>query len=548
MNAADLAVFAGVLEQLCSEMDVTLERAAFSPIISEATDRACGIYSATDGGVIAQGQRGLPIFVGIMQFSVEAFLREIEDYAEGDVYIMNDPYRGGTHLMDVRIIAPYYYDGKLVCFLANTAHWADIGGATAGGFGAWAKSIHEEGLRIGPTRIARGGKLDRNVIDLILANIRLPGDREGDLLAQLNALETGHRRLGAVIDRYGLDQFLEFSGELADYAERLTRAQIREIPNGTYAASDYLDDDGIAYDPLEIRCNLTVEDERLVFDFAGTSPECAGPLNSPIGSSTSAVFIALMHLFPDLLINNGTFRQIDVHIPDRSFLAARYPAPVSGCASEVPARVIDTVMAVVGQADSSLSQGGACSTSANLTLHGHDGDREYIMYFFAGGGYGAWDGGDGLSNACSTISMSKVPPIELLEEWYPIQFDRYGLRDGSGGQGEYRGGLGAEYLIRLNSSAQASFLGDRGKFPPQGMAGGGDGMMTTIRVLRADGSVYSPPHVSKDQDVDLQPGDQVWVRMPGGGGFGDPARRSVDLEELDQRSGFVSTSLTDGVA
>ena len=187
-----------------------------------------------------------------------------------------------------------------------------------------------------------------------------------------------------------------------------------------------------------------------------------------------------------------------------------------------------------------LSQGGACSTSANFTLHGHDGDREYIMYFFAGGGYGAYDGGDGLNNACATISMSKVPPIELLEEWYPIQFERYELRAGSGGDGRYRGGLGAEYVIRLTSAtAEASFLGDRGKFPPQGIDGGKDGGMTTIRILRTDGSTYAPPHVSKDQDITLEQGDRVWVRMPGGGGFGDPALRGEELRTLDERAGFT---------
>jgi N-methylhydantoinase B len=540
MNAAEIAVFAGALEQLCSEMDLTLERSAFSPIISESTDRACGIYAATDGGVISQGHRGLPIFVGIMQFSVEAFIRDVHDYVEGDIYMMNDPFRGGTHLMDVRIIAPYYYRGELVCFLADTAHWADIGGATPGGFGAWAKSIHEEGIVIGPTRIVRDGVIDRNVLDLIMANIRLPGDREGDLLAQLNALEVGRRRLDEVIDRYGLENFHRLSGEIADYAERLTRAQIRKIPNGTYSASDFLDDDGITFESLEIRCELTVEDERLSFDFSGTSAPCTGPVNSPVGASTSAVFIALMHMFPDLPINNGTFRQLDVKIPEGTFLNATYPKPVSGCASEVPSRVIDVVIAALGKAEPSLAQAGACSTSANFTLHGHNGEREYIMYFFAGGGYGAHDGGDGLSNASSTISMAKVPPIELLEEWYPIRFERYELRDGSAGDGQFRGGLGAEYVIALTAEhAKASFLGDRGKFPPLGIAGGDDGTMTNIQILRKDGSTYAPPHVTKDQDVVLAEGDRIWVRMPGGGGYGNPALRSAQARAIDARAGFT---------
>jgi N-methylhydantoinase B len=541
MNAAELAVFAGVLEQLCSEMDVTLERTAFSPIISESTDRSCGMYSAVDGGVIAQGRSGLPIFVGIMQFSVEAFIKEVTDYQDGDIYLMNDPYRGGTHLMDVRLVAPYYYDGELICFLADTAHWADIGGATPGGFGTRSTSIHAEGLRIPPTRILRDGSLDQNVMRLIMENIRIPQDREGDLLAQLNALNIGRSRLDAVISRYGLPRFRELCAELGDYSERVARSVIRGIPNGEFHATDFLDDDGVDFDPLVIDCTVRVEDEDLWFDFAGTSAPCAGPLNSPVGASMSAVFIALMHLFPELPINAGTFRRIHVDIPAHTFLSAEYPSPVAGCASEVPSRVIDTVMAAIGHADDSRAQGGASSTSVNFTLHGINEGREYIMYFFAGGGYGAFDGGDGLSNVCATISMSRVPPIELLEEWYPVQFETYALRDGSGGDGEFRGGLGAHYAIRIDSEiARASFLGDRGKFPAQGAAGGGPGGMTKIAIVRANGEVYLPPHVSKDQDVELHKGDRIVVRMPGGGGFGDPADRSRQAIARDERAGMLT--------
>jgi N-methylhydantoinase B len=545
MNAAELSVFAGALEQLCSEMDVTLERTAFSPIISESADRACGMYSAVNGSVIAQGRRGLPIFVGIMQFSVEAFLREVEEYAEGEIYIMNDPYRGGTHLMDTRLVAPFYYQGELICFLANTAHWADIGGATPGGFGTRSDSIHAEGIRIPPTRLVQSGNLDRNVLNLILENIRIPEDREGDLLAQLNALNVGRTRLTELIDRYGIGRFQALSSQLADYSERVARAQIRKIPNGTYNAIDFVDDDGINFEPLTIDCTMVVEDEKLTFDFTGTSAPCEGPLNSPIGASTSAVLIAMMHLFPELPINHGTFRPIEVNIPPGTFLSAVYPRPVAACASEVPSRVIDTVMAAMGEADSGRAQGGAASTSVNFTLYGLDGNREYLMYFFAGGGYGAWDSGDGLSNACATISMSQVPPIELLEEWYPIQFERYELNAGSGGDGEFRGGLGAQYLIRLDGeNAEASFLGDRGKFPPKGAAGAEPGTTTKIRIVREGGEIYAPPHVSKDQDVRLKKGDKIFVRMPGGGGYGDPAKRSQAARDLDERAGILVPSFT----
>lgn len=540
MKADELAVFAGQIEQICSEMDTALERCAFSPIISESVDRASGIYSATDGGVISQGHRGLPIFAGCMQYSVEAFLAEVADARDGDVYMLNDPYRGGTHLMDVRMIAPFVADGELVCILANTAHWADMGGAVPGGFGSRSRSIHEEGLRFGPTRLVLDGEIDQNVYRMVMDNIRVPDEREGDILAQLSALEVGRRRLAEMITRLGLGTYREYCDELGQYASRLARVYISEIPDGRYEATAWLDDDGIDFDPLRVQCALTVAGDRLRFDFEGTSPTCKGPMNSPLGASKSGVLIGLMHLFPDLPINHGTFGQIDIEIPEGSFLHAQYPSPVAGCASEVPARVIDAVILAMGQAVPELAQGSACSTSANLTVHGTDGGREFIMYFFAGGGYGGHAGGDGLSNACATISMAKVPPIELLEEWYPVRFDRYELRPGSAGAGEHRGGLGVVYELVVESErVEVSFLMDRGKFPPAGIAGGEDALGTVARIVRVNGDVEIPEHLTKDQDIVAYRGDRIVVEMPGGGGYGNAADRDPELIARDERAGYV---------
>ncbi|MDO9409007.1 hydantoinase B/oxoprolinase family protein [Patulibacter sp.] len=542
-NAADLAIFAGAIEQICSEMDTALERAAFSPIISESVDRASGIYSSIDGGAIAQGHRGLPIFTGCMQYSVEAFLDEVTVPGERDVYMLNDPYRGGTHLMDVRLITPFHVDGELVCVLANTAHWADMGGAVAGGFGSRSTTIHEEGLRFGPTRLVRDGEVDHDVLGLVLDNVRVPEERHGDIVAQLGALEVGRRRLTALVERYGLDGFRSFADQLGHYAERLARAQFLRLKHGRYETVAWLDGDGVSSDPLRVSCAMTVADGRLAFDFAGTSPTCAGPMNSPLGASKSGVLIGIMHAFPGLLINDGTFGLVDITVPPGSFLDARYPSPVAGCASEVPARVIDAVMALLGQALPELAQGAAYSTSANLTVHGHHEGREFIMYFFAGGGYGGHAGGDGLTNACATISMAKVPPIELLEEWYPVSFARYELRPDSAGIGQHRGGLGARYELVIEADrADVSFLMERGRFAPPGIAGGGDGALTTAKVVRTDGTVELPEHVTKDQDIQLRRGDRIVVEMPGGGGFGDPGLRDPALVDRDVRAGYVGVA------
>jgi N-methylhydantoinase B len=540
VDAADIAIFAGAVEQICSEMDTALERCAFSPIISEAVDRASGIYSAVDGGVIAQGHRGLPIFAGCMQYSVEAFLAEVDEPVEGDVYMLNDPYRGGTHLMDVRLIRPFHFDGELVCVLANTAHWADMGGAVPGGFGSRSLSIHEEGLRFGPTRLVRAGKFDADVLSLVLDNVRLADERHGDIVAQLGALDVGRRRLTDLIGSCGLTSFRDLCGELERYADRLAAAQFAQVPDGRYEAVGWLDDDGVDATPLRVQCALTATGGLLQFDFAGSSPRCRGPMNSPLGASKSGVLIGLMHAFPDLLINTGTFGRIDIDIPDEAFLNARYPDPVAGCASEVPARVIDVVIDALGQALPELAQGAACSTSANLTVAGTHEGRGFIMYFFAGGGYGGHAHGDGLTNACATISMAKVPPVELLEEWYPVRFDRYELRPGSAGGGRHRGGLGARYELVIDcDEAEVSFLMDRGRFAPPGVAGGEPGAMTVARIVRSDGSVEVPEHVTKDQDIPVRRGDRIVVEMPGGGGFGVSAERDPRLTKRDLKAGYV---------
>ncbi len=541
VTAADIAVFAGAVEQICTEMDTALERCAFSPIISEAVDRASGMYSSTDGGVIAQGVRGLPIFAGCMQYSVEAFLTEIPQPEPLDVYMLNDPYRGGTHLMDVRLLTPFHYDGELVCILANTAHWADMGGAVPGGFGSRSLSIHEEGLRFGPTRLVQEGKIDPNMLSMIRDNIRLPDEREGDIVAQLNALDVGRRRLVELIDRVGLDRFKALSAELEVYAEKIAAARFEAIPDGRYETFAFMDDDGVDFDPLRVQCALTVAEGHLHFDLEGTSPRCKGPMNSPLGATKSGVLIGLLHCFPDLVINAGTFRRLSVDVPDGCFLNARYPSPVAGCASEVPARVIDVTIEALGKALPALAQGAACSTSANLTVSGTHEGRDFIMYFFAGGGYGASAEGDGLSNACATISMAKVPPIELLEEWYPVRFDRYELRPDSAGGGRYRGGLGARVELCIEcEKAEVSFLMDRGRFGPPGVEGGEEATTTVARLIRADGTELVPEHLTKEQDIEVGRGDRIVVELPGGGGFGPPAERDPELIARDLRAGYVT--------
>jgi N-methylhydantoinase B len=385
----------------------------------------------------------------------------------------------------------------------------------------------------------RNGEILEDVKRLILDNVRIPYEREGDLVAQLSALEIGRQRLNRVIAKYGLNSFRAYVDELASYSERMMRTRLDVVPPGRYRSQAFLDDDGIGSEPLTIECAVEVQPGRVSVDFEGSSPTCRGPLNAPLSATKAGVMIAFMHLFPDLPINHGSFRPLQISVPRGSFLHAEYPAPVAAGASEVPARVIDAVLLALGSAHADLCQGEAFSTSSNLTLHGIEGGNEYVMYFFAGGGYGGHAGGDGLSNACQPLSMAKTSPIEIFEERYPVRFERYQLRSGSCGLGQFRGGLGVEYELSIEGvEAELSFLMDRGTRPPSGVLGGGDAAMTEVEVTRVSGERIRPPHVSKGANILLCRGDRVRVATPGGGGFGPASRRARCLVELDQRAGY----------
>lgn len=280
IDPVTLTVIEKGLQQVCSEMDLVHEKTSFSPVISESFDRSNGIYSKVDGAVIAQGELGLPIFIGVMQETTRNVIAERHDLEEGDVVLVNDPYLGGTHLMDVKMMRPFFYRGELWCYLSNTGHWPDTGGMVPGGFNSTATEIHQEGLRIPPVKLMRRGEMDGDIIRMVLANIRVAEERIGDIKAQIGALATGARRLTLLLDRYGRETVEEAIAELKRRSERMMRAQIASIPDGRYESIAYLDSDGVVNEPLEIRLAVTVEGSTIAFDFSGSSPPCAGPLNS----------------------------------------------------------------------------------------------------------------------------------------------------------------------------------------------------------------------------------------------------------------------------
>lgn len=544
LDPITLAVIQAGLQQVCDEMDLTFSRAAFSPVIAEADDRSDGIYDATDGSLIAQGSKGLPVFVGVMQFSTRTIIERIKAGVTaapepGDIYIVNDPYLGGTHLMDVRFAMPFWRDGRILCWLSNTGHWPDTGGAVPGGFSASAISAEQEGLRLPPVKLFKRGQMDTELWQVICSNIRVSEQRIGDVKAQASALLVGAERLAALMDRYGDETVAQAIAEMRRLAARQMRAMVGLVLEGSYTSRAYVDSDGVVNEPLTIALTVTRQGDGLTFDFSGSSLPCMGPMNSVRATTYSSVYLAMRHIFPDVPISAGAFEPLTITGIEGTFLDAHYPRPVSGCAAEVSQRIAEAVFAAMVQALPDRVTAAPAGTSGNFGLGGHDPERgrDFVMYQISGGGYGGNADHDGLTNGCSTIGISKAPPVEIMEQNFPVLYRRYALHEGSGGAGMHRGGFGLDYEIELlRGHARASFVMDHGRTGPQGALGGCDGAVNRVEVHK-EGRVIVPEHLSKAQDITLAPGDRVRVRTPGGGGYGDPAKRDPALVAEDVRLG-----------
>jgi N-methylhydantoinase B len=542
IDPVTLSVVQSGLQQVCNEMDLAFVRSAFSPVISEALDRSDGIYSKEDGSLIAQGELGLPVFVGTMQFSTRNVIERAPEISPGDIFSVNDPYLGGTHLMDVRFHMPFYYQGALFCWLSNTGHWPDTGGMVPGGFSAHATEVEQEGLRFPPVKLYKKGVLDQEILSIFLSNMRIADQRIGDIKAQSAALYVGERRLTALLDKYGVDLVNAVIAEMRGRAAQQMRARIATIPDGVYQGISYVDSDGVVNEPLKIDMKIRKEEGELYFDLSGSSPPCQGPMNSVLATTKSSIYLAMKHIFSEVPINAGTFEPLHITDPEGTFLYAKYPRPVSGCAAEVSQRIAEAVFDALAKAIPERLFAAPAGTSGNFALGGYDPAREraYVLYFFSGGGYGGSPQGDGLTNGCSTIGISKSQPVEVLEQRYPVLFDEYSLHEGSAGAGEYRGGFGINYTVRLRrGTARASMVMDHGRFGPNGMAGGAEGGVNRVSVERADG-IYHPPHLSKDQGVALTAGDCVHISTPGGGGYGDAQMRDPAKVLQDVMRGYFA--------
>lgn len=543
LDPVTLAVLQGRLEQLVDEMDATLFRSAFNPIIAEAHDASHGIYHATTGATLVQGASGLPIFAGTMAGAVELVIEVAGTAggpADGDIWIFNDPYRGGTHLNDMKLVRPYFCDGELFCWLASVGHYTDVGGAVPGNYNPSATESAQEGVLVPPMKLSDGGVLRADVIQLVRSIGRVPADAYGDLHAQLNALDLGARRLGEAIRDFSAEVVAAAFGELTARAARLMRANIASLPDGTYSAEDFLDNDGRLDTPIPVALDLTVSGERMVLDFSGTGAAVAGPVNISAPTARAACYVALKHIFGDVPANAGCLEPVEVVIPAGSLLDATWPRPVGGY-TETILRMMDVIFGAVALAAPERSNGCSYGTINALSIAGHRPDgRRWVMFTFYGGGLGGSPISDGLNHGNAPLSTATIPPVEILEAAYPVRYTRWALRPDSGGPGRNRGGLGATYEIELlDERAEAFAFGDRGRFAPQGVAGGSPAARNEVTFQTARGAVV-PPLVSKITGVELRRGDRVRIASPGGGGYGDPGRRDPAALARDLRLGYVT--------
>jgi N-methylhydantoinase B len=517
MDAIELEVFVCLFSSIAEEMGVTLQRTGFSPNIKERRDYSCAIFDA-DAQMIAQAAH-IPVHLGAMPLSTRAAIESVP-MRPGDAVILNDPFRGGTHLPDITIVSPVFLPGESTprFYLANRAHHADVGGITPGSM-PLSRSIDEEGVLIAPQLLMRDGEWVEPFLQDFLSQVRTPAERQGDLAAQLAANHVGVKRLLEATEKHGAAILSVAANALCDYAEKMTRAAISEIPAGTYDFQDVLDDDGLGHEQLPICVTLSVPGNgTLTIDFTGSSPQVEGCVNAVYAITLSAchyVFRALVDF--EIPANSGVTRAISVIAPNGSLLDANPPAAVAGGNVETSQRIVDVLLGALAKALPAKIPAASAGTMNNLTFGGvtQAGDA-FAYYETIAGGAGAGPGWHGASAVQTHMTNTLNTPIEALEHAYPIRVERYRLYEGSGGAGRYHGGDGVERAFRFLVPATVTLLSERRVSAPWGLAGGQPGACGENRRLRRGQVEPLAGKVSFEALAD----DILWIKTPGGGGFG----------------------------
>jgi N-methylhydantoinase B len=543
LDAVTLEILRNQLEGVAEEMGDVLITSAYSPNIKERRDCSTALFDA-EGRLVAQAEH-IPVHLGAMPEAVDAVLDH--DPKPGDVFVLNDPFEGGTHLPDITMVSPITLDenskedDEIIGYAVSRAHHADVGGMTPGSMPAGAREIQQEGLRLPPTRLVESGKMNMDVQELILANVRGARERRADLRAQIAANERGAERLRSLFTEHGRDRLLAAFGAVIDYSRERVESELADLPDGTWTASDVLEGDGVTDEEIPIEVTVELDGGEAMVDFAGTADQVAGNLNAPLAVAKSAVYFVVRCVTdPEIPPNQGCYEPISVRVPSGSVLNPDLPAAVVGGNVETSQRVTDVTFAALAEAAPEVVPAGGQGTMNNLTIGGRtaaDGEdatgEGFTYYETIGGGFGARPDRDGMDGVQVGMTNTLNTPVEALEAAYPLRVERYALRPGSGGSGRYRGGLGIERAVTLGVDATVSLLTERRRVPPRGIAGGEDGATGENRL---DGEV-----VSAKTTREVRAGTTVTVRTPGGGGHGNPEQRNAEFEERDRADGKVES-------
>jgi len=514
-DAIELELFKNIFVSISEEMAAVLGRTALSPNIKERKDFSCALFNSK-GETFAQGAH-IPVHLGAMPLSVQASIEALT-FEKGDLVVLNDPYKGGTHLPDITCISPVFLNKELFFFVANRAHHSDVGGMTPGSM-PLASEIYQEGLIIPPLKLVNNGRINSELFSMILANVRTPEERKGDLLAQIAANNKGVQRLKEIVETHGLKKILSYSTLVQDYTENILRQTIQTIPDGKYTFEDYLDDDGINPDPIRIAVEITIKEDEAVIDFSSSSPQVEGNVNANFAVTFSAVLYVFRSLVEeDIPFNTGLMRPLHIIAPQGSILNAKFPAGTAGGNVETSQRIVDVLLGALSKAIPENIPAASSGTMNNIAFGGFDPKREtnFTYYETIGGGMGASALRCGLSGVHTHMTNSLNTPIEALEHYLPIKINRYSLRRGSGGKGEKTGGKGIIREYEFYIPAQVTIISERRKFAPYGLHGGERGKKGS-NLLLSKGKLR---RLNSKVNIKVQPNDVLRIETPGGGGYG----------------------------
>jgi N-methylhydantoinase B/oxoprolinase/acetone carboxylase alpha subunit len=511
----ELELFKNIFVSISEEMGAVLGRTALSPNIKERKDFSCALFNQK-GETFAQGSH-IPVHLGAMPLSVQSALKTTH-FEEEDLVLLNDPYRGGTHLPDITCISPVFLERKLSFFVANRAHHSDVGGMTPGSMPP-ATEIFQEGLIIPPLKLIQRGRLNTEILDFILANVRTPEERKGDLLAQMAANAKGKQRLAETIQKYGFKKIERYTDLIQRYTEKILRETIRDIPDGKYCFTDYLDDDGVSANPVKIDVKITIKQDEAIIDFSSSSPQVEGSVNANFAVTYSAVLYVFRSLIEeDIPFNTGLMKPLKIKAPRGLIVNAQYPAATAGGNVETSQRIVDVLLGALSQAIPKEIQAASSGTMNNVAFGGYDPAKKanFAYYETIGGGMGGSFETPGLSGVHTHMTNSLNTPLEALENYLPLRIKKYCLRKGSGGTGFKKGGEGIIREYEFLVPTQVTILSERREFPPYGLWGGGPGAKGKNILFSHSKKI---PLGSK-VNLRVHPGDRLRIETPGGGGYG----------------------------